>query len=40
MAKLAAEPRNKAWLKICDPMQMPLPGAKSWTPMERVYFNE
>jgi len=40
MARLDAEPRNKAWLKICDLMQMPLPGAKSWTKMERVYFNE
>jgi L-rhamnose mutarotase len=39
-AKLAAEPRNKKWLKICDPMQLPLPGAKGWTTMERVYFNE
>jgi len=40
MAKLAAEPRNIEWLKLCDPMQMPLPGAKSWTTMEGVYFNE
>ena len=39
MAKLDAEPRNTEWLKVCDPMQMPLPGAKGWTPMERVYFN-
>jgi L-rhamnose mutarotase len=40
MAKLDSEPRNKEWLKICDPMQIPLPGAKGWTQMERVYFNE
>jgi L-rhamnose mutarotase len=40
MAKLDAEPRNTEWLKVCDPMQMPLPGAKGWTKMERVYFNE
>ena len=40
MARLDAEPRNKEWLKVCDPMQMPLAGAKSWTKMERVYFNE
>jgi L-rhamnose mutarotase len=39
MAKLAKEPRNIAWLKVCDPMQVPLPGAKGWTEMERVYFN-
>lgn len=39
MAKLAAEPRNKEWLAICDPMQIPLPGEKSWVNMEQVYFN-
>ncbi|MEI7901681.1 MAG: L-rhamnose mutarotase [bacterium] len=39
MAKLDKEPRNIDWLKVCDPMQIPLPGAKSWTEMERVYFN-
>ena len=39
MAKLDAEPRNIEWLKQCDPMQAPLPGAKSWTKMERVYYN-
>jgi L-rhamnose mutarotase len=40
MAKLDKEPRNIEWLKMCDPMQIPLPGAKGWTEMERVYFNE
>ncbi len=40
MAKLAAEPRNIGWLKICDPMQIPLPGLESWAEMEQVYFNE
>ena len=40
MALLAAEPRNIEWLKICDPMQIPLPGSDSWTHMTRVYFNE
>ena len=39
MAKLDAEPRNKEWLKVCDPMQMPLAGEKGWAKMERVYFN-
>ena len=39
MAKLDAEPRNIEWLKKCDPMQIPLPGADGWTEMERVYFN-
>ena len=40
MAKLSAEPRNIEWLKICDPMQTPLPGKKSWAIMERVYYNK
>ncbi|MFC1502018.1 L-rhamnose mutarotase [bacterium] len=39
MAELAKEQRNIDWLKVCDPMQVPLPGAKGWTEMERVYFN-
>lgn len=39
MAKLDAEPRNKEWLKVCDPMQVPLPGEKGWAEMERVYSN-
>ena len=39
MAKLDAEPRNKAWLKVCDPMQVPLKGEKGWAEMERVYSN-
>lgn len=40
MARLAKEPRNIEWLKLCDPMQIPLPGANGWTEMESVYFNE
>jgi L-rhamnose mutarotase len=40
MATLAKEPRNIEWLKTCDPLQIPLPGAKGWTEMESVYFNE
>jgi L-rhamnose mutarotase len=39
MATMAKEPRTIEWLKVCDPMQIPLPGAKGWTEMERVYFN-
>jgi L-rhamnose mutarotase len=39
MAKLDAEPRNKEWLALCDPMQLPLAGQKSWAKMERVYYN-
>ena len=40
MARLDAEPRNKEWLKVCDPMQTPLPGEETWAVMEQVYFNE
>ena len=40
MAKLAAEPRNKEWLSVCDPMQIPLKGYKSWAQMEEVYHND
>ena len=40
MAKLAAEPRNKEWLEICDPMQIPLEGHDSWAEMELVYRND
>jgi len=39
MAEMEKEPRTVEWLKMCDPMQQPLPGEKSWRQMERVYFN-
>ena len=39
MSKLASEPRNKAWLEVCDPMQSPLEGHEGWAEMEQVYFN-
>jgi L-rhamnose mutarotase len=39
MAKMDAEPRIKDWLKVCDPMQSPLPGEKGWATMEQVYYN-
>jgi len=39
MAKLAKEPRNIKWLKVCDPMQLPLEGETGWRELERVYFN-
>jgi L-rhamnose mutarotase len=38
MARLNADPRNKAWLAQCDPMQIPLPGHKSWKMMESIFF--
>jgi L-rhamnose mutarotase len=40
MAQMAKEPRTIEWLKVCDPLQIPLPGAKGWTTMDRVYFNQ
>jgi L-rhamnose mutarotase len=40
MAKLDAEPRNREWLTLCDPMQKPLQGETSWAVMEQVYRNE
>lgn len=40
MAWIDAEPRNKEWLSVTDPMQIPLPGQKSWKVMEEVYHNE
>ena len=40
MAKLDNHPRNIEWLKLCDPMQIPLDGYKGWAEMEQVYFNE
>jgi len=39
MEKLGLEPRNKEWLKVCDPMQLSLPGSSGWTEMERIYYN-
>jgi L-rhamnose mutarotase len=39
MAKLDAEPRNREWLAICDPMQKPLAGETGWAVMEPVYHN-
>lgn len=39
MARLDAEPRNIEWLKLCGPMQIPLPGTTGWTMMESVYCN-
>ena len=39
MKKLAEHPRNVAWLRQCDPMQLPLPGSDGWSFMESIYFN-
>ena len=40
MAKLADEQRNIEWLKICDPIQIPFKGEKSWSEMEAVFYNK
>ena len=40
MAKLDKHTRNIEWLKVCDPMQIPLEGYESWAEMEQVYFND
>jgi L-rhamnose mutarotase len=39
MEMLNNEPRNKAWLELCDPMQVPIDSEVSWKEMERIYFN-
>lgn len=39
MKLLDKEPRNQAWLKVCDPMQIPLEGEEGWREMQRIYFN-
>lgn len=39
MKKLALEPRNKAWLEVCDAMQIPLEGYSSWAEMDQIFYN-
>ena len=40
IARLSAETRNKEWLAVTDPMQIPLKAEKSWAMMEEVYHND
>ena len=40
MAKLAKHPRNIEWLKLCDPMQLPLDGYQGWAEMEQIYYKQ
>ncbi len=40
MDELSKHPRNIEWLKICDPMQVPLNGYEGWAEMEQVYYNK
>jgi L-rhamnose mutarotase len=40
MRLLDQEPENKAWLGMCDPMQVGvLPEITGWKRMERIYYN-
>lgn len=39
MARLAAEPRNIAWLRQTDATQTPLAGHAGWAVMESIFFN-
>jgi L-rhamnose mutarotase len=39
MAALAADQRNQEWLKICEPMYVPLKGETGWVKMEQIFFN-
>jgi L-rhamnose mutarotase len=39
MTSLAAEPRNKEWLSMTDPLQMPLADEHSWSMMREIYHN-
>lgn len=38
-ARMTENPRYAKWLKLCDPLQVPLPGQAGWTEMEQIYFN-
>jgi L-rhamnose mutarotase len=40
MEALDAEPRNKEWLKICDPLQIPLKGETTWKKMDQIFLNK
>jgi L-rhamnose mutarotase len=40
MKVLAAQKRNVEWLAMTDPMQIPFPGEKGWSIMDRVYYND
>ncbi len=39
MAALAAEQKNQEWLKICEPMYLPIDGEMGWVKMEHIFFN-
>lgn len=39
MARLESNPRNRSWIDMTAPMQIPLPGETAWKVMEPVYYN-
>ena len=39
MERLGAEARNQEWLRVTDPMQIPLHNQNSWSIMREVYHN-
>ena len=39
MEQLDSEPRNRDWLGMTAPMQIPLRGSPAWTIMREVYHN-
>jgi L-rhamnose mutarotase len=39
MARLDADARNREWLAMTGPMQIPLPGETGWKIMGEVYHN-
>ncbi len=39
MKLLDSEPKNKAWLELCNPMQLPIEGEISWKEMKIIYSN-
>jgi L-rhamnose mutarotase len=39
MDKLAKEPGNQEWLRLTDPMQVPLSGERTWSTMQEIYHN-
>jgi len=40
MAILNKNPRNVDWLRLCDPMQVPLPGQKGWEQLNEIFYHE
>jgi L-rhamnose mutarotase len=39
IAALAEDQRNQEWLKVCEPMYIPLKGETGWAKMEQIFFN-